>query len=113
MTARGTADAWNAWEPLAREGKSSVDEAVPILEAHEKGGGNPAPYVRRAKHAVYERIRAHRGATRQAGDRQRGAWFAAVKALPDTVAGLRKLAALERAVRAAGGKGVAGSGRAA
>jgi hypothetical protein len=107
VTAKETAAAFNGWEPLHREGKSSVDEALPILEAHERSGGDPAPYVRRVKYGVYEQIRNYRGANRQSGDKRRGELFAAVKALPDTVAGLRRLAEIEREVR--GGPGTAGA----
>jgi hypothetical protein len=101
VSAKDTAAAWNKWEPLAREGKASVAESVPILSAHVASGGDPAPYVKRAKYGVYEQVRDHRGATRQGGDAERGKWFAAIKALPDDVEGLKKLAGIEAEVRAA------------
>lgn len=98
-SAKETAQAWAKWEELHRAGDANVADALPLLTAHARAGGNPAPYVRRAKNEVYRLIRDYRGATRQAGDRQRGEWFAAVKALPEDLAGLRKLAAIEAAVR--------------
>lgn len=95
-SAKDTAQAWTAWEGFYKEGKTSTAEAIPILEKHVAGGGDPGPYVRRAKYQVYEVIRNYQGPDKKTGNSQRGQWFAQVKALPDTVAGMKQLAAIEK-----------------
>lgn len=74
-------------------------EALRIVEDHARSGGQPGPYVRRMKHDAYKDVRAYVGETRQAGDKQRGAWFKEIKALPDTLEGARRLAQLQQLIR--------------
>ena len=69
------------------------------MERHVSNGGDPGPYVRRAKYQVYEVVRNYQGVDRKSGDSQRGKWFAEIKALPDTVEGMKKLAAIEKLAR--------------
>ena len=98
-SAKETAQAWTAWEGFYKEGKATTSEAIPVLERHVSTGGDPGPYVRRAKYQVYEVVRNYQGVDRKSGDSQRGKWFAEIKALPDTVEGMKKLAAIEKLAR--------------
>ena len=98
-SAKEIATAYNDWEARERQGQADIREAAGIVLEQERSGGNPAPYLRRVKFNVYEAIKGYRGDTRQAGDKQRGAWFAEVKALPDETKSLARLVAIYEAAK--------------